>query len=136
MRSLDSLREVYGIRRILFKEQERTVRVEYDATRLNEQTVAASAAPVDTGLLIITDQAATGFSQRSPLQQKLECSESLLVSCIVSSGETFLGTCPPAGSPLCCSFAVAQDVPPPPCHAGAVRPRARARRQDHAAWLR
>jgi hypothetical protein len=41
MRALDSLREVYGIRRILFKEQERTVRVEYDATRLNEQTVAS-----------------------------------------------------------------------------------------------
>jgi hypothetical protein len=41
MRAIDSLREVYGIRRILFKEQERTVRVEYDATRLNEQTVAS-----------------------------------------------------------------------------------------------
>ncbi len=41
MRALDNLREVYGIRRILFKEQERTVRVEYDATRLNEPTVAA-----------------------------------------------------------------------------------------------
>ncbi len=41
MRALDNLREVYGIRRILFKEQERTVRVEYDATRLNEPTIAA-----------------------------------------------------------------------------------------------
>jgi hypothetical protein len=41
MRALDNLREVYGIRRILFREQERTVRVEYDATRLNEPTVAA-----------------------------------------------------------------------------------------------
>ena len=41
MRALDNLREVYGIRRILFKEQDRTVRVEYDATRLNESTVAA-----------------------------------------------------------------------------------------------
>ena len=41
MRALDNLREVYGIRRILFREQERTVRVEFDATRLNEATVAA-----------------------------------------------------------------------------------------------
>ncbi len=41
MRALDNLREVYGIRRIRFNEQERSVRVEYDATRLNESTVAA-----------------------------------------------------------------------------------------------
>lgn len=41
MRAMDNLREVYGIRRIRFDEKERTVRVEYDATRLNEATVAA-----------------------------------------------------------------------------------------------
>ena len=41
MRALDSLREVYGIRRITFDEQERTVRVEFDASRLAEETVAA-----------------------------------------------------------------------------------------------
>ncbi len=41
MRAMDNLREVYGIRRIKFNEQERTIRVEYDATRLNEPTVAA-----------------------------------------------------------------------------------------------
>src|ERR1700751_3507570 len=41
MRALDSVREVYGIRRIQFDEQERTVRVEYDATRLDESTVAS-----------------------------------------------------------------------------------------------
>ena len=41
MRALDNLREVYGIRRIRFNENDRTVRVEYDATRLNESTVAA-----------------------------------------------------------------------------------------------
>lgn len=41
MRAMDNLREVYGIRRIRFNEKERTVRVEYDATRLNEATVAA-----------------------------------------------------------------------------------------------
>ena len=39
MRALDNVREVYGIRRIRFDEAERSVRVEYDATRLNEQTV-------------------------------------------------------------------------------------------------
>ena len=41
MRALDTLREVYGIRRLRFDEKERTLRVEYDATRLNEATVAA-----------------------------------------------------------------------------------------------
>jgi hypothetical protein len=41
MRAMDALREVYGIRRIRFEEKERTIRIEYDATRLNEATVAA-----------------------------------------------------------------------------------------------
>ena len=41
MRAMDNVREVYGIRRVRFDEKERTVRVEYDATRLNEPTVAA-----------------------------------------------------------------------------------------------
>jgi hypothetical protein len=41
MRGMDDLREVYGIRRIRFQEKERTVRVEYDATRLNEDAVAS-----------------------------------------------------------------------------------------------
>ena len=41
MRALDALREVYGIRRIRFHENERTLRVEYDATRLSEPTVAS-----------------------------------------------------------------------------------------------
>jgi hypothetical protein len=41
MRAIDSLRDVYGIRRILFNEKEKTVRVEYDATRLQEGVVAA-----------------------------------------------------------------------------------------------
>ena len=40
MRAIDSLREVYGIRRIRFNEADRTVRVEFDATRLNDDTVA------------------------------------------------------------------------------------------------
>lgn len=41
MRAIDSLRDVYGIRRILFNEKEKIVRVEYDATRLQEKVVAA-----------------------------------------------------------------------------------------------
>ena len=41
MRAMDNVREVYGIRRIRFQEAERTIRVEYDATRLNQDTVAA-----------------------------------------------------------------------------------------------
>jgi hypothetical protein len=41
MRAMDNVREVYGIRRIRFNEADRTVRVEYDATRMNQDTVAA-----------------------------------------------------------------------------------------------
>jgi hypothetical protein len=41
MRALDNVREVYGIRRIKFNESENTLRVEYDATRLNEDSVAS-----------------------------------------------------------------------------------------------
>jgi hypothetical protein len=41
MRSLDNVREVYGIRRIKFNGAENTVRVEYDATRLNVDCVAS-----------------------------------------------------------------------------------------------
>ncbi len=40
MHALDAVREVYGIRRISFDEKERTVRVEFDATRLNAEIVA------------------------------------------------------------------------------------------------
>ena len=41
MRGVDTVREVYGIRRLRFNEAQRTVAVEYDATRLNEATVAS-----------------------------------------------------------------------------------------------
>ncbi len=41
MRALDAVRQVYGIRRIRLNEGESTIRVEYDATRLNERTVAS-----------------------------------------------------------------------------------------------
>jgi hypothetical protein len=40
MRAVDSLREVYGVRRIWFNEKERIVRVEYDASRFKEPVMA------------------------------------------------------------------------------------------------
>jgi len=40
MRAIDSVREVYGIRRITFDPKERIVRVEFDASRLKEPAVA------------------------------------------------------------------------------------------------
>jgi hypothetical protein len=39
MRALKSVREVYGIRAVRFDEKNKTVRVEFDASRLNEQIV-------------------------------------------------------------------------------------------------
>ena len=39
--AIDALREVYGIRRVVFNEKEQTVRVEFDASRMKEETVAA-----------------------------------------------------------------------------------------------
>ncbi len=41
LRAIDSLREVYGIRSVKFNEKEQTVRVEFDASRMKEPTVAA-----------------------------------------------------------------------------------------------
>ena len=41
MSALGQISDVYGIRRMRFDERGRTVRVEYDATRLNEATVEA-----------------------------------------------------------------------------------------------
>ena len=40
MRALDNVREVYGIRRITFKESARIVRVEFDASRFKEPVIA------------------------------------------------------------------------------------------------
>lgn len=40
LRAVTYAREVYGIRRIGFDEEQQTVRVEYDATRLNDDIVA------------------------------------------------------------------------------------------------
>jgi hypothetical protein len=40
MRAIDGMREVYGIRKVDFNETEKRVRVEFDASRLTEDTVA------------------------------------------------------------------------------------------------
>jgi len=40
MRAIDGMREVYGIRRVLFNAKQRTVTVEFDASRMKQDTVA------------------------------------------------------------------------------------------------
>ncbi len=40
LRAIDKMREVYGIRRVQFNAKERTVRVEFDASRLKQDAVA------------------------------------------------------------------------------------------------
>jgi hypothetical protein len=40
LRAIDGMREVYGVRRLQFNDQERTVRVEFDASRLKADAVA------------------------------------------------------------------------------------------------
>ncbi|MBV9340840.1 MAG: hypothetical protein JO159_08110 [Acidobacteria bacterium] len=39
MRAIDSVREVYGIRKIRFKENEQVILIEYDASRFKEPVV-------------------------------------------------------------------------------------------------
>ena len=40
LRAIDGMREVYGVRKVDFNEAERTVRVEFDASRLKTEAVA------------------------------------------------------------------------------------------------
>jgi hypothetical protein len=40
MRGIDAMREVYGIRRVQFNAKERTVSVEFDASRMKQDAVA------------------------------------------------------------------------------------------------
>jgi len=40
LRAIDTMREVYGIRLVQFNAKERTVRVEFDASRLKQDAVA------------------------------------------------------------------------------------------------
>jgi selenocysteine lyase/cysteine desulfurase len=39
-RAIDGMREVYGVRRVQFNDAERTVRVEFDASRMKADAVA------------------------------------------------------------------------------------------------
>ena len=41
MWALNNAWEVYGVRKIKLNEKENTIRVEYDATRLNDEEIAA-----------------------------------------------------------------------------------------------
>jgi hypothetical protein len=41
LRALDSVREVYGIRKLRISETESVVRVEYDRSRLNDDSVSS-----------------------------------------------------------------------------------------------
>lgn len=40
LRAIDGMREVYGIRLVQFNAKQRTVRVEFDASRLKQDSVA------------------------------------------------------------------------------------------------
>jgi hypothetical protein len=40
LQGIDNMREVYGIRRVRFDEKQKTVRVEFDASRLKQDAVA------------------------------------------------------------------------------------------------
>jgi hypothetical protein len=40
LRAIDGMREVYGVRRVKFDERERTVRVEFDASRMKVDAIA------------------------------------------------------------------------------------------------
>lgn len=40
LRAIDSMREVYGVRSVKFNEKDKTVRVEFDASRLKQDSVA------------------------------------------------------------------------------------------------
>ena len=41
MRAISTMSEVYGVRKVSFDEAAKTVRVEFDASRLNDENVAA-----------------------------------------------------------------------------------------------
>ena len=40
VQAIDGMREVYGVRRVQFNERERSVRVEFDASRLKAEAIA------------------------------------------------------------------------------------------------
>ena len=56
MRAIDSVREVYGIRKIRFKENEQVILIEYDASRFKEPVVInlLRRTGLDVGELVLT----------------------------------------------------------------------------------
>lgn len=40
LRAIDGMREVYGIQRVRFNEKDKTVRVQFDASRMKQDSVA------------------------------------------------------------------------------------------------
>jgi hypothetical protein len=40
LQAIGGMREVYGVRKVAFNEKDRTVRIEFDASRLNEDVIA------------------------------------------------------------------------------------------------
>jgi hypothetical protein len=40
MRAIDNVREIYGIRKITFAEKEKTLKIEFDASRFKEPVIA------------------------------------------------------------------------------------------------
>ena len=40
LKAIDGMREVYGVRRVQFDEKERSVRVEFDASRMKADVIA------------------------------------------------------------------------------------------------
>ena len=40
MRAIDGVREVYGVLKIIFDEKQRTIRVQFDASRLKDDAIA------------------------------------------------------------------------------------------------
>ena len=58
--ALANIREVYGIRRLTFDRAARTLRVEYDATRLTTAVVAKLVRQAGLEITLIPPQPATG----------------------------------------------------------------------------
>ena len=64
--ALANTREVYGIRRLKFDPAARTLRVEYDATRLNAATVANLIHQAGLRIIPETDQGLANSAPQSP----------------------------------------------------------------------
>ena len=72
--ALGKARDVYGLRRIRLDPEANTIRVEYDATRLNKQTVhqilRRAGVPLIEELPLIPPQPVPALSEPAPAQAK------------------------------------------------------------------